>query len=151
LLHRKYFGYVSKPGLLLSTEKRQMQWKAFMKKTEDGVETEQSSGGEIVKPSDIISRWLPAVIVAVGVVSFFLTDHAKVNATAAIIDRYEMHGTPQAVKLDERMSAITRRVELLEQIAISMPDLKVDIARLAIKIDTLTEELRKHEQESRKP
>lgn len=77
-----------------------------------------------------------------------LRDHSLLQQHESIIQAYETHGTPQAVRLqtstEERFRAVERRIELLEQIVMTIPDIRVNMEKLNGKMDLIKDELEKH-------
>lgn len=97
---------------------------------------------------DAASRWATFVTLLIAILGYGIGDHQLLQKHDAIITTYESHGTPQAVKLqtqaDEKFRSIERRLELLEQIVITIPDLRVELVRVSSKLDSINSSLDRH-------
>lgn len=97
---------------------------------------------------EFISRWLTFATVLTAIITFGLRDHSLLQQHESIIQAYESHGTPQAVRLqtatDERFKSVERRIELLEQVVLTIPDIRVNMEKLNGKMDLIKDEIERH-------
>lgn len=97
---------------------------------------------------DATARWATFVTLLVTILTYSIGDHRLLAEHDGIIKAYEAHGTPQSVKLqaqsDEKFKAIEHRLELLEQIIATIPDIRVELVRASAKLDSMHESLERH-------
>lgn len=97
---------------------------------------------------DAAARWATFCTLLVAIIGYSIGDHQKIMAHDAIIQAYELHGTPQTVKLqtqaDEKFKSIERRLELLEQIITTIPDIRVELVKASAKLDAMHDSLERH-------
>lgn len=94
---------------------------------------------------DTLLKWLTPVSVLVSIIVFWASDHAAIVSYGSKLNAFEAHGTPSMVthkaETEASLKAVNKRVDLLEQIVISVPAIHADIARIGAKIDSMQKQL----------
>lgn len=103
------------------------------------------NGGIMKERVDVLLKWLTPVSVLVSIIFFWSSDHQSIVTLGSKLNAFETHGTPSMVahkaEDDTRIAAINKRLDLLEQIVISVPTIHADIARIGAKIDAMQKQL----------